>query len=63
LVGQEKYWRKKEREEEKTLEELVASAAVAAAEEEARGCRIENDEVPCALSRRGMWHEGMQAVL
>lgn len=46
------------------MEELVASAAAAAAEEEeARGCRIENDEVPCALPRRGMWHEEMQAVL
>ena len=62
LVGQVKYWRKT-KEEEKTLEELVASAAAAAAEEEAaRGCRIENDEVPCALPRRGMWHEEMQAV-
>jgi hypothetical protein len=63
LVGQEKYWRKKEREEEKTLEELVTSPAAAAAEEEASGCRIENDQVPCALSRHGMWHEEMQAVL
>ena len=64
MVGQVNYWRKKEGQEEKKLEELVASTAAAAVEEEeTRGCRVENDKVPCAFPRRGMWHEEMQAVL